>query len=69
MTDDNLPLPDAEQPADELDWEDDTLMDTLVNKEFDGDGYVSVYYYFIQDMSFADAWVKSSESRNLQKMR
>lgn len=65
---DNLPTTTPEEPPDELPWEDDTFGETWVEKESGPNGVESVYYYHIQDRSYEDGWLKSTESRDLKKM-
>lgn len=65
---DNLPKVKEDAPE-KPEWVDDTFGETWVEREYGPNGPDSVYYYVIQDQSFEEAWIKSSESRNLAKMR
>lgn len=69
MTTSSDNLPKKKTRDDPEPWEHDTLGDTQVEDEYGPHGHETVYYYVIQDTSFEDAWLKSSESRNLSKMR
>lgn len=66
--DDNLPKV-TDVPRENEVWEDDVVADTIVNKEYGPEGYESVYYLLVQDTTFDDGWLKSDQSRNLQKAR
>lgn len=50
-------------------WEHDTVGQSEKEEYYGPDGRETVYYYAIYDTSIEGGWIRSSESRNLAKMR
>lgn len=53
---------------DREEWEDDVIGDVDIEKTYGPNGGKE-YYFLLHDMSFDDAYIRSSESRRLSEMK